>query len=104
MTTEPKPRPDKIIAYFDGFQVCVTERQPTEHDVFPHAEYIRADRAEPVNRQMLDALKAVAKTFERDYPVLVKAEIDGIIPLSEIGNVFKAITAAEQQLEKEQKQ
>ena len=85
--------PDKIIAYFDGFQVCIAEVEPTEHDVFPHAEYIRA---EPVNRQMLYVLTELYAVVKGECPSLLNEDSGGDAELDM--QIQDVITAAEQQL------
>ena len=52
MTTEPKPMPDEIyVGRTRGDKLCAFEAKESDE-----TKYIRADRAEPVNRQMLEAL------------------------------------------------
>jgi hypothetical protein len=113
MTTELNPMPDKIIAYFDGFQVCITECEPTEHDTFPHAEYIRADRAEPVNGQDTvaiprDLFDKIANGLEdiahlgSPYGKEKRGNSNGNVMAGDLADLLKPY--AEQQLEKEQKQ
>jgi hypothetical protein len=58
MTTEPKPMPDEIWASYSQVKSGKAFAGYWNNDIVqsPQIKYIRADRAEPVNRQMLEAL------------------------------------------------
>jgi hypothetical protein len=91
MTTEYKPMP--ITINDEPYVVCPI----TGH-------YIRADRAEPVNRQMYDVLK-FCHEFISDLSITHSNGMAACEMFSyALRKSSEAITAAEQQLEKEQKQ
>ena len=96
MTTEPKPMPDLLSCPFK----FIREYYPMTDTNFSNSQVVhlvmeafKHTRAEPVNKQMLDALKNTLSVVPKNTDDLVLIKIRD--------EAEKAITAAEQQLEKE---
>ena len=111
MTTEPKPVPDLLPCPFK----FIREHYPMTDTNFSHSQVVhlvmeafKETRAEPVNRKMLDALKLAREMVKSIFLVAgltASGRDDGRLARDGAVRIMdEAITAAEQQLEKEQKQ